>query len=74
MGSTDAIGVPRPPCCLRRLSNALVRGLKDPDTSEKLALVGAEVMTSTPDEFRSYLANEIKLIGNIVKSAGIQPL
>jgi tripartite-type tricarboxylate transporter receptor subunit TctC len=57
-----------------RLSNALMRGLKDPDTSEKLALVGAEVMTSTPDEFRSYLANEIKLMGNIVQSAGIQPL
>jgi tripartite-type tricarboxylate transporter receptor subunit TctC len=63
-----------PAALVDRLSNALIRGLKDPDTSEKLALVGAEVMTSTPDEFRSYLANEIKLMGNIVKSAGIQPL
>jgi tripartite-type tricarboxylate transporter receptor subunit TctC len=71
-GVLTRAGTPTP--VVDRLSNALIRGLKDPDTSEKLALVGAEVMTSTPDEFRSYLANEIKLMGNIVKSAGIQPL
>jgi tripartite-type tricarboxylate transporter receptor subunit TctC len=71
-GVLTRAGTPAP--VVDRLSNALMRGLKDPDTGEKLALVGAEVMTSTPAEFRSYLANEIKLMGNIVKSAGIQPL
>jgi tripartite-type tricarboxylate transporter receptor subunit TctC len=59
---------------VEKLSTALVRGLKDPDTAEKLALVGAEVITSTPEEFRSYLAAEIKLMSGIVRSAGIQPM
>lgn len=57
-----------------RLSNALLRGMKDPDTTEKLALVGAEVITSTPADFRTYLATEIKMFGEIVRTAGIQPL
>jgi tripartite-type tricarboxylate transporter receptor subunit TctC len=62
-----------PATILDRLSAALVRGLKDPDTAEKLALVGAEVLTSTPEEFKTYLGADIKLMGEIVRAAGIKP-
>jgi tripartite-type tricarboxylate transporter receptor subunit TctC len=71
-GVLTRAGTPAP--VLDRLSQALLRGLKDPDTGDKLALVGAEVITSTPEEFRTFLAAEIKLMGNLVKAAGIQPM
>jgi tripartite-type tricarboxylate transporter receptor subunit TctC len=63
-----------PATVLDRLSVALVRGMKDPDTAEKLALVGAEATPSTAEEFRNFLGAEIKLMGEIVRNAGIKPL
>jgi tripartite-type tricarboxylate transporter receptor subunit TctC len=71
-GVLTRAGTPAP--VIDRLAGALVRGLKDPDTAQKLSLVGAEVVTSSPEEFRSYLAAEIRQMGEIVRTAGIQPM
>jgi len=70
-GLLTRAGTPQP--ILDKLSAALVRGLKDPDTEKVLATVGAEPTPSTQEEFRTFLAAEIKAFAEIVRIAGIQP-
>lgn len=62
-----------PPAIVDKLNAALVRGLKDADTEKVLASVGAEPTPSTQEEFRSFLASEIKAFADIVRIAGIPP-
>ena len=63
-----------PPPILDKLGGALVLGLKDPDTAEKLAMVGAEPMASSAGEFARFLDAEIKQMADVVRTAGIKPL
>jgi tripartite-type tricarboxylate transporter receptor subunit TctC len=70
-GMLTRAGTPQP--IIDRLGAALVRGLKDPDTEKILATVGAEPTPSTQEEFRSFLAAEIKTFAEIVRVAGIKP-
>ena len=71
-GVLTRAGTPQP--ILDKLSVALVQGLKDPDTAEKLGVVGAEPMISSADEFAKFLSAEIKQMGEVVRAAGIKPL
>jgi tripartite-type tricarboxylate transporter receptor subunit TctC len=64
-------GTPQP--ILDKLSVALVQGLKEADTAEKLAVVGAEPMISGPGEFARFLDAEIKQMAEVVRTAGIKP-
>jgi tripartite-type tricarboxylate transporter receptor subunit TctC len=71
-GVLGRAGTPLP--ILDKLAVALAGAIKDPDTAEKLALVGAEPMSSTAEEFARFLASEIKQMGEVVRAAGIKPL
>lgn len=71
-GVLTRAGTPQP--ILDRLGVALVQGLKDPDTAEKLATVGAEPMISSAAEFGRFLDAEIKQMAEVVRTAGIKPL
>ena len=62
------------PPLLDKLSVALAQGLKDSDTAEKLATVGAEPLISSPAEFAKFLDAEIKQMADVVRTAGIKPL
>lgn len=70
-GLLTRAGTPQP--IVDRLAAALGRGLRDPDTERILASIGAEPTPSTPEEFRSFLASEIKAYAEIVRIAGIKP-
>ena len=70
-GMLTRAGTPQP--IVDRLGAALARGLKDPDTEKILATIGAEPTPSTQEEFRSFLASEIKAYADIVRIAGIKP-
>ena len=71
-GVLTRAGTPLP--ILDKLGVSLVQGLKDPDTAEKLATVGAEPMISTAAEFAKFLDAEIKQMAEVVRTAGIKPL
>lgn len=47
--------------------------LRAPETRERMAVDGAEVVASSPAEFSAFIGAEIVKWGRVVKSAGIQP-
>jgi tripartite-type tricarboxylate transporter receptor subunit TctC len=61
-------GTPQP--AIARLSQAFSRITASPDTRERLASVGAEPMTSSPEEFAAFLKKEIARWGKAVEAAG----
>lgn len=61
---------PRP--AIARLHAEITRVLKLPDVVERLAKVGAETMSSTPEEFQAYLLAEIGKWSRIAKIANIK--
>src|SRR6266849_3484076 len=63
-------GTPRE--AIDRLHGAIVKALKQPDVSKRLAAEGAEVIGSTPDEFAAHIKAEIARVGNVVRAAGIR--
>jgi len=61
---------PRP--IITRLNQETVRILHSPEMGERLAAMGTDARTSTPDEFAAYLREEIAKWGDVVKKAGLK--
>jgi tripartite-type tricarboxylate transporter receptor subunit TctC len=61
-----------PPALVQRINADLIRAMNEPDVREKLAAVGFDIQTSTPDEFRALIGREIDKMGKLVRSAGIK--
>ena len=57
---------------LERLYQETAKALHAPDVREKLARLGAEPMDYTPEQFNTYLRNEIAANAALVKAAGIK--
>jgi tripartite-type tricarboxylate transporter receptor subunit TctC len=63
-------GTPRP--IIDQLNAVIVKALRQPDVARRLALEGAEVVGSTPEEFGEHIKSEIARVGKVVRAAGIQ--
>jgi tripartite-type tricarboxylate transporter receptor subunit TctC len=63
-------GVPQP--LVQRLNAEFVKALQQPDLRQRLASQGAEPLTSTPDEFATYLRAEIAKWAKVVKDSGMK--
>jgi len=61
-----------PAAAVTRLNADMVKVLSDPKTAQALMAAGAEPAPGTPEEFRVFLANEIKKWGEIIRSANIK--
>ena len=57
-----------PPEIIDKLQREVIKALAAPDVNEMLRSQGAVVVGSTPAEFRSYLAQESRQYGAIIKS------
>jgi tripartite-type tricarboxylate transporter receptor subunit TctC len=57
---------------VNRLHRELVAILGSAEIVDKLAAQGVEVSTSTPDEFRAFLGQEVRKLDALVKTAGIK--
>ena len=57
---------------IARLNREIVRQLKLPETRERYMSLGAEVLTSTPEEFDAFIRAEITKWAKVIKAAGIQ--
>jgi tripartite-type tricarboxylate transporter receptor subunit TctC len=63
-------GTPRP--IVDRLNRDVGRALSVPDARDRLAGVGAEVATQSPDEFAAFIRSEIDKWAKVIRAAGIK--
>ena len=57
---------------VQRVNADMVKVLSDPKTAQALMAAGAEPVPGTPEEFRAFLAGEIKKWGDIIRTAKIK--
>jgi tripartite-type tricarboxylate transporter receptor subunit TctC len=62
-----------PPDIIARLNAVLVKGLNAPETRKRIEADGAELQTSTPEEFAKLIRTETEKWAKIIKAAGIKP-
>jgi len=62
-----------PPAVLAKLNADCVAALRRPEILERHRTLGAEVVTSAPDEARRYCEAEMAKWGDAARKAGIQP-
>lgn len=60
-----------PPQIVGQLHRAIVESLKDPKVQETMSTAGAQIIGSSPEEFRAFIAQEIAKTKQIVKDKGI---
>ena len=63
-------GLPQP--VAKRLNAEFVKVMREPDLKQRLASLGADPLTSTPEEFSSYLRSEIDKWAKVVKTSGMK--
>ena len=55
------------------LNTYVVKALQLPGVSERFAAEGAEIVASTPEQFRDQLKSELKRWAKVVKDTGMRP-
>ena len=63
-------GLPQP--VAQRLNAEFVKVMQQPDLKQRLAGLGADPLTSTPEQFSSYLRSEIDKWAKVVKASGMK--
>lgn len=61
-----------PPAILTRLNHEIVKALRDPDVQARLSLLGAELAGSSPEQFGSYIREQMEKWGRVIEQAGIE--
>ena len=59
-----------PAAIVKKLNTEVVRTLSEPEMKERFSKLGATSRSTTPDEFASYIANEIAKWGRVVRGSG----
>jgi tripartite-type tricarboxylate transporter receptor subunit TctC len=63
-------GTPRP--IIARLNAEVVKAMHSPEMKERLAGIGTDPVTSTPEEFAAYIQAEIGKWGDVIRKAGLK--
>ena len=63
-------GTPRP--IIARLNTELIKVMHSPEMKERLAGIGTDPVTSTPEEFAQYIQSEIAKWGDVIRKAGLK--
>ena len=63
-------GTPRP--IIARLNTELVKVMHSPEMKERLAGIGTDPVTSTPEEFAAYIQAEIGKWGDVIRKANLR--
>jgi tripartite-type tricarboxylate transporter receptor subunit TctC len=63
-----------PPDIVRKLNETVVKIISSPKVTEKIAAMGLQARSSTPDEARTLLNGDVRRWSAVVKAAGIPPL
>ena len=59
------------PAIITRLHGEFIRIMQSPDIIERIAVLGYERSTTTPQEFAAYIKSEVDKWGKVIKAAGI---
>ena len=62
-----------PPDMVKRMNEALVKGMQSNEVLDRFTAIGATVHTSTPEEFSAYIRAEYDRWGEVIRKAGIKP-
>ena len=63
-------GTPRP--IVARLNSELIKVMQSPEMKERLAGIGTDPVTNTPEEFAAYIKAEIAKWGDVIRKAGLK--
>ncbi len=66
------VPVATPPAVVNKLAGEVVKVLRQPDTVERMAAQGVDVIAGSPSELASYLKQEFTRYEKLVKSAGLK--
>ncbi|WP_457280463.1 Bug family tripartite tricarboxylate transporter substrate binding protein [Polaromonas sp. P5_D5] len=58
---------------VNRLHDEVIKALNTPEVKERFAALGADTWTLSPEQFDTYIKDEIKSNAVLVKAAGLQP-
>jgi tripartite-type tricarboxylate transporter receptor subunit TctC len=61
-----------PPDVLGRLNSEIQKALAAADMQERLAKLGAEPMTMSPQQFDAFLKEEYAVLGEVMRAAGVK--
>ncbi|MGQ0522404.1 MAG: Bug family tripartite tricarboxylate transporter substrate binding protein [Betaproteobacteria bacterium] len=61
-----------PAAVVNRLHQAIVKAAAIPDIKERVNGLGADLVGNSPDEFRTFLKNELATWGKVVKEVGMR--
>lgn len=61
-----------PAAIVNRLQAEIARGLSAPETKDKLAKIGVEVVASTPAELDQFMRTDMTRWEKVVRAAGIK--
>lgn len=70
VGMLAPAGTPRD--IVQRLNREIQRALQAPDMSERLAKLGAEPMSMSPEQFDSFMKEEYDVLGEVMRASGVK--
>jgi len=71
LGLLAPAGTPKP--VIDQLNAQILKVMALPETRERMAAFGAEITTSTPEQFAAHIRSEIAKLGKVVHDANIKP-
>jgi tripartite-type tricarboxylate transporter receptor subunit TctC len=72
IGAWQGLMAPKgtPSAIVDRLNASVLKALEDASVKEKLAIQGATILGSTPEQYRDYILAEVKRWGPVVRDSG----
>jgi len=61
-----------PPAIVKKLHDEALKALASPEIKERMAKLGAEPFTMSPDAFNAYIKSEMEVAARIVKAANLK--
>lgn len=61
-----------PPAIVERLNAGIVKGVSTPDARARLAALGGDVATGTPEQFAAHLRAEVEKWGKVIRAIGLK--
>ncbi len=73
MGAWQGIVVPAgtDPAIIKKMNTEILKALQSPTVLKSLDEQGAQALGSTPEQYKEYLASEIKRFAEVIRAAGV---
>jgi tripartite-type tricarboxylate transporter receptor subunit TctC len=72
LGVVGMLAAHTPPDVLGRLASEIQKALTAADMQERLAKLGAEPMTMSPQQFDAFLKEQYAVLGEVMRASGVK--